>query len=357
MVNGNSPKRTQRRPARRGSSGPTVSDVAAVAGVSLMTVSRVVNGEPGVTAPTRAKVDAAIAELGYVPNLAARSLAGQGPCRLALLYHNPSAAFMSELLMGSLEGARLAEAELQVEPYDPAEEPEPLCQRLRRHRIDGVLLPAPMCDDLAAVEGIHAHGFAIARMASTITAPFGHAVFIDDEAAAHVIVAHLIGLGHSRLGFIRGPVNHPVSALRAAGYARALCEAGIYPDPDLTAQGDFTYRSGLDAAEALLALAVPPTAIFACNDDMAAATVSVAHRRGLAVPGDLSVCGFDDTAMARTIWPELTTIRQPVAAMASHGARLLADHIRACRRGETPPWIGRRLDFELVRRASDGPPA
>ena len=146
------------------------------------------------------------------------------------------------------------------------------------------------------------------------------------------------------------------SAPRRAGYREALAAAGIAPDPALEVPGLFTYRSGLDAAERLLDLADPPTAVFASNDDMAAATVAVAHRHGLDVPGDLTVCGFDDTALATTIWPELTTIHQPIGDMSRAAVELLAEAVRRGRAGE--PWEPRRLllDFTLVRRQSDAAP-
>jgi len=129
------------------------------------------------------------------------------------------------------------------------------------------------------------------------------------------MTAYLLELGHTRIAFIKGHPNQTASARRFEGYQAAMQEAGIPPDQNLIQQGYFTYRSGLEATEKLLARKKPATAIFASNDDMAAAAISVAHRRGLDVPRDLSVVGFDDTPTATTVWPELTTIRQPIAAM------------------------------------------
>jgi len=139
--------------------------------------------------------------------------------------------------------------------------------------------------------------------------------------------------------------------------ARALRDAGIAEAPELLVQGLFTYRSGLDAAEQLIDLADPPSAIFASNDDMAAATVAIAHRRGLDVPGDLTVCGFDDTALATTIWPELTTIRQPVFDMSRTAVDLLVREVRA-RNAEARPTREPHMQakFELIRRQSDAAP-
>jgi LacI family transcriptional regulator len=175
-------------------------------------------------------------------------------------------------------------------------------------------------------------------------------VTIDDEAAAMAMTARLVQQGKQRIGFIGGDPRQTASALRREGYHRALSEAGIASDPSLILAGDFTYRSGLAAAEALLALKPRPDAIFASNDDMAAAAVAAAHRLGLDVPGDVAICGFDDTALATTIWPELTTVRQPIAEMARTAMRLLAEAVRNpdgdhARRHE-------RLDFTLIERGS-----
>jgi LacI family transcriptional regulator len=121
------------------------------------------------------------------------------------------------------------------------------------------------------------------------------------------------------------------------------------------AQGFFTYRSGLDAAERLLTSGFNPTAIFACNDDMAAAAMAIAHRKGLDVPGDLAIAGFDDTPLATMIWPELTTVRRPIAEMAREAVRLLIAQVRAKRSGKPQPPEHKQLKFTLVKRESTGP--
>ncbi|MFM6832568.1 MAG: LacI family DNA-binding transcriptional regulator, partial [Novosphingobium sp.] len=277
-----------KQPRRRVSAGVTVADVARHAGVSAMTVSRVTNGDPGVASATREKVDAAIAALGYVPNAAARSLAGARQTRIALLHANPSAAYLSEFLMGCLAQATLGDAMVVVEQHDPPETPQALMGRLRKHRIDAVLLPPPLCDDAAVIAALQREGLAVARIATGAPDMAGHSVTIDDRAAANAMTAHLLALGHVRVGFIAGNPNQTASGLRSRGYADALAEAGLESDRSLIAQGDFTYRSGLLAAERLLSPPDRPTAIFASNDDMAAATVAAAHRLGLEVPRDLS---------------------------------------------------------------------
>lgn len=347
----------QQRRSRRVGTGPTVNDVARAAGVSPMTVSRVINREGNVLPATREKVDQAIALLGYVPNAAARSLAGRPHCRLALLHSNPSAAYLSEFLVGSLAGAGEVDAEIVVEHWNGVEAAGALVARLGQHRIDAVLLPPPLCEDAALLAALDGAGLPYAQIASGAPTAGGTAVAIDDEAAARTMTAHLLALGHQRIGFIAGDPNQTASALRQRGYETELAAAGLAPDPALIVPGDFTWRSGFLAAETLLQLPQPPTAIFASNDDMAAAALAAAHRHGRDVPQDLTVVGFDDTAMARTVWPELTTIHQPVAEMARRAALALTEGVRSTSRGKAPTPRHERLDFELVIRGSDAPPA
>lgn len=343
------------RSARRSAKGPTVADVARLARVSAMTVSRVINNEGNVLPDTRERVEAAIRATGYVPNPAARSLASGRQRRIALLHANPSAAYLSEFLVGSLAEASACDAQLLVEHCAEGETTAALVARLRSHNIDGVLLPPPLSDDTALLEALKAAGFVLAQVATGLPASFAHSVSIDDEGAAFAITSAFIAAGHRRIGFIAGNTNQTASALRRTGYERALAEAGIALDRELIAQGDFTYRSGLDAAARLLALPVRPTAIFASNDDMAAATVTAAHRAGLEVPRHVSICGFDDTAIATTVWPELTTVRQPIADMARRATRLLVEAIDAGQGALAPHH--ERLAFEFIERGSTAPPA
>jgi LacI family transcriptional regulator len=345
----------EHKPARRQTSAPTIHDVARHAGVSPMTISRVINGEKNVRASTRALVDAAIRELNYAPNPAARSLAGADLIRIGLLYSNPSAAYLSEFLVGSLDQCSRLNVQLVVEKCDEGGEAA-AAAKLAAMGLDGVILPPPICDSAAVVKTLADANTPAVAVATGRPMAGVAAVRIDDRNAALAMTRHLLALGHRRIGFIAGHPNQTASAQRRDGYLAALAEAGVEPDETLMAQGYFTYRSGLDAAERLLAATAPPTAIFASNDDMAAATVAAAHRRGLDVPRDLTVCGFDDSALATTIWPELTTIRQPIADMSREAVTVLVEEIRSRRSGEAPKQRQALLDFDLIRRQSDAPP-
>ena len=340
----------------RNQGAPTIADVAAYAGFAPMTVSRVINGETNVRQETRDAVQAAIAKLKYSPNLAARTLAGAGQVRIGMLYSNPSAAFMSEFLVGSLVQARLSHVQLVVEKCDADQHEEEVVRELLSTGVDGIILPPPLCDS-KRIHSVITKEDALAVAVASASPQAGYlAVRIDDHAAAMAMVRHILSLGHTRIGFITGNPDQTASAHRLAGYKAALAEAHIAIDNSLIRQGLFTYRSGLKAAEQLLGLAKPPTAIFASNDDMGAATVAVAHRHHVDVPQGLTVCGFDDTEFSRSIWPELTTIRQPIAAMARSALLLLVKKIKARREGRVEDSKHAMLDFALVQRNSDGPP-
>lgn len=343
--------------ARRKGLAVTIDEVAALAKVSPMTVSRVVNGHSKVRESTRERVAQAVRELGYVPNQAASSLAAAHDVRIALIYTNPSAAYLRELLLGALQGAARTAAQLVIdnwEALDPVAERK--AARALAKSVGGVILPPPLCESKVVLEELTRAGVPVVAVAS---GHFNHdisSVRIDDFLASKEIVEHLIKAGHTRIACVKGDPNQMASLRRFEGYQAALREAGIARDADLVQQGYFTYRSGLESVEKLLSLRKPPTAIFASNDDMAAAAISVAHRRGLRVPLDLSIVGFDDTSAATTVWPELTTVRQPIASMADAAIDIL---LRAIRRkaGDTRVVVDHVMAHQLVVRASVAPAA
>jgi LacI family transcriptional regulator len=333
----------------------TIHDVALHAGVSPMTVSRVINGESNVREETRARVAASVAALRYLPNQAARSLASADSIHIGVLYANPSANYLSEFLLGSLEQSSLSGCQLVIEKCEGAESEAEAIQRLAKGGIDGVILPAPLCDSEESLKAVRQTGLAAVLVASGRPAADLSAISINNFEASRAMTRYLLELGHRRIGFINGHPNQTATGQRFKGYVDAMTEAGLSVDADQVAQGYFTYRSGLDAAEKLLE-SYGPTAIFASNDDMAAATMAVAHRRGLEVPGDLAVAGFDDTPLATTVWPELTTVRQPIADMAKEAVRLLVEQIRIRRTSAEPQLVHKMLKFTLVKRDSSAPP-
>jgi len=347
---------TKRTGNRRQSGQPTISDVAREAHCSPMTVSRVINGEDNVRAETRERVLEAIAKLKYTPNSAARSLAGASQLSAALLYSNPSANYLSEILMGSLEQARLNNLSLLVERCEYGVDEEAVVRRLAESGIDGFIVPSPLCDEQPLLDMLRRLRVRAVLIGAGRAEPHHSAVMIDDYQAAYDMTSYIISLGHKRVAFIIGNPQQTASGQRLAGFLDAMAAAGLEVPETMLAQGFFTYRSGIAAAQKLLDQSEPPTAIFASNDDMAAATVAMAQRRHLDVPADLTVCGFDDTAIASTVWPELTTIRQPIQEISRKALELLANELKAARAGRSPKPTHITLDYSLVKRQSHAAP-
>jgi LacI family transcriptional regulator len=334
----------------------TAQDVARLARVSPMTVSRVVNGEENVRPATREMVLAAVRELHYAPNLAAKSLASAEQPRIGLPYANPSAAYLNEFLVAMLDEIARVGAQLVLVRCEAGDEEaeRATIDQLLAGRVSGMLLTAPLSDSMmvrtaTAAAGVPAVVIGTGRFHGDIPC-----VRIDERRAAFDMTRKILDLGHRRIGFITGHPNQTASAARQAGFESALQELAPNAKASI-AQGFFTYQSGLDAAEILLSAKERPSAIFASNDDMAAAVVSVAHRRGLDVPRDITVVGFDDTALATTLWPTLTTVRQPIGDMAVAAVCLLLKQIRARKlhHAETPTDIV--MPHALIERLSSAP--
>lgn len=347
----------RKRNTRRSNTAPTIADVAREAQCSPMTVSRVINGETNVRPGTREQVLEAIEKLNYVPNRAARSLAGGAQLRIALLFDNPSASYLSEFLMGALDEASRRDIHLVVQSCETVPGTHELIGKLIEGGIQGFILPPPLCDSQTVLDQIkEAGGVAIAVGPGKATGSHG-AVLIDEFQAAYDMTRHIIGLGHERIGFIIGNPEQVASGHRLQGYRAAMEDSGLPIDDSLIAQGQFTYRSGMVAAEKLLGAERRPTAIFASNDDMAAATVAMAHRRHLDVPNDVTVCGFDDTELASSIWPELTTIRQPIREMTAQAVAMIAKVCKQKSRAQRLHGEQMTLAYKLIRRNSDAGPS
>jgi LacI family transcriptional regulator len=326
------------------SSRATIRDVAAEAGVSVKTVSRVLNDHPYVRADTKARVDEAMRRLDFRPSIAARILSGAKSNQIALIYDNHSPYYMHQVLTGCWErchdeGVRLLAQPVVVTDDNVGDQVRDL---IAETHIDGAILSSPVTDCEPVLKALESMNVPFVRISPGTNHARSSSVYMDDVQAADDMTTHLVNLGHRRIGFIKGHPNHLASEERLDGYRRALERAGIELDPDLLADGAFDFDSGCAAATAFLALKRPPTAIFASNDDMAAGVLAVAHERGIDLPQALSVVGFDDTTLARTVWPPLTTIHQPVADLARTATGLLLS-------GE---FAHRRLDHRLVERSS-----
>ncbi len=320
-----------------------------------MTVSRVINSEGNVRESTRAAVDAAIRELGYSPNRAARSLASGSQIQVCLMYANPSSTYLSATLLGALEQARENDTQLVVAECDGEADAERIIKEQLKGGISGVLLVPPLADSLHLLDLLKQRNVPTVTMGPQLVGERISSVMIDDRSAARTMTEYLIGLGHRRIGYITGNPKYLVSEVRKSGYRDALEAAGIEWRPELVVTGRFSYRSGLEAADRLLTLPEIPTAISASNDEMAAATISVARRHHINVPDELTVTGFDDTLLATTVWPTITTIRQPISDMSHAAIDLLTRSIRANRMGGDIECQHLTLDYSLIERESSAP--
>ena len=326
----------------------TIKDVSRVAGVSIKTVSRVLNKEKYVREETKRRVEEAVAALNFSPSLAARTLAGRRSFQIALLYDNHSPHYIHQVQEGVWARTREEGVRMLAQPVDVAF-PNLAAEvggLIDETHVDGIILSSPVTDAPEVLAELERRHIRFVRISPGTNHAMTSSVFMDDVQAADDMTSHLINQGHKRIGFVIGHPNHMASDQRHFGYRRALDRAGIAYEPHLVRQGSFDFESGRAAAEALIALPNPPTAIFASNDDMAAGVLAYAHGLGLDVPEDLSVAGFDDTALASLVWPPLTTIRQPVRDLAYTAASLLF--------GADETVIHQRLPHELVIRASTG---
>lgn len=331
----------------------TIIDVAREASVSIKTVSRVFNDAPNVTAKTRERVMKAATALHYQPNVVAQGLVGRRSYLLGLFYENPSPNYVVELQQGALDrlhGERYRLVVLPVEQISAVA--DNILSFVRAAALDGIVLTPPASDNLTILERLSQAHFPFVRIAPTRAPEIGPRNITDDVAAARLMTEYLISLGHRHIGMIKGDPSHPSSEARLLGYSQALAAARLPMRQEHVQQGMFTFETGLEAAGKLLDLTGRPTAIFAQNDDMAAGAIMAAHDRGLRVPHHVSIAGFDDSAIARIIWPRVTTIHQPVFDMARAATDMLVAML------EKEPFA-EVIDhpFTLVPRQSTGPVA
>jgi LacI family transcriptional regulator len=324
----------------------SIHDVAALAKVSIKTVSRVVNKAPNVSDELRARVQQAIDSLGYRPNQSARRLAGGRSFMVAFLYNNPAPGYVSRIQIGAAWRCREKGYHLVVEPISPdgGERFEVLDRLVAALRPDGVLLVPPLSDDEGLLARLADMGLPCARIAGSIPSD-GFNIHTPERAAGRMMADHLIGLGHRRIGVITPPPSHRAALRRVEGFREGLAAAGLPDTPGLFVEGRFDFASGLEAGETLLTRRERPTAIFATNDEMALGVLTLAHRLGLRVPEDLSVTGFDDTTASLTSWPPLTTVRQPLEDMGRAVIEALT----------SGPVDAPEFLFTLVQRGSSGP--
>jgi DNA-binding LacI/PurR family transcriptional regulator len=341
-----------------GRSRPTLEQVAAHAGVGRGTASRVINGSPRVSDRTRAAVEAAIAELGFIPNRAARALAAGTTDAVALVVPEAETRLFSEpYFSGMLRGAsgELAEAEMQLllTLIRNQRERDRFAHYAAANRVDGVLLISVHADD-PLPDQLHETGIPMVlggRRAGNEPLPF---VDSDNTGGARAGVEHLLATGRRAIGTITGALDIHAAQCRLEGYREALRAAGRDDGDERVVHGDFTEESGHRAMRELLSREGGVDAVFCASDVMAAGARIALREAGRSVPGDVALVGFDDSAVARHVDPPLTTVRQPIEDMGAAMVRTLLGLMEGKRRGADPVScsLGRTLPTELVRRAS-----
>jgi LacI family transcriptional regulator len=309
----------------------TITDVARMAGVSIKTVSRVMNTPENVREATRNKVKEAAHLLSYEPNQSARMLAGNRSYSIGLAYENPREfSYLKHMLDGVFEAAGELGYSLLLKPcnLDTGDLKLQIKQFVTQTRIDGIILTPPLTDIEALTDFLQQDGIPFVQISPKHENESAIVIKNNELDACTAITEHIISLGHTRIGFVKGNPAHGAARLRFQGYVAALRRHKIAYDASLVRQGYFDFESGQRAANRLLDLPEPPTAIVSSNDDMAAGVMFVARERGLVIPDQLSVTGFDDTPTASHIWPPLTTIKQPITEMGAEAARHLISRIR-----------------------------
>ncbi|WP_068090230.1 LacI family DNA-binding transcriptional regulator [Novosphingobium rosa] len=323
----------------------TIVDVAREAEVSIRTVSRVLNGEKYVGEKMRARVQQVIDRMAFVPSAAARALPSARTYAVGLIFQRLSANYLFDIQLAALEACRGFGYQLVVEELGPQAlaSQAGIRQAVKALRVDVAVLLPPLCDNDFLLDALDECGIRYTRLAPARQQDRSSAMTMDDAAATGEMVHHLVELGHRRLGFVAGHPDHASAQNRLQAFWDSVDECGLQRSDIVVGQGDYSYDSGVRAAQAMLSGPRRPTAIFASNDLMAAGAIAAAGELGMITPRDLSVCGFDDSPISRHIWPPLTTVRQPLTEM----ARCAVEQLLSSKQRKA---IG--FDFTLIKRAS-----
>lgn len=339
----------------------TINDVAKLSGVSIKTVSRVMNKEPSVRQLTREKVQAAVKELNYQPNLAARNLAGTKSFTIAYVYDNPNAYYVIDMQEGILSACRQQGFELLINPCDSQKEniTEDIIDTIKHARVAGLVLTPPFSERPEFVKQILAQDIKVVRIMSGDVAPdeLSPCVMVNDRDAAQTITQHLIDLGHTKIGFIAGGAAHMSTIERYKGYRRALKANNIAFNHNLIIEGEYSFESGVNGAKKLIAEEVTtknrPTAIFSCNDEIAAGALFAARLMNINIPEQLAIAGFENSPFSRQTWPKLTTADQPNKQIAHDAASLLISQIRKQKgKSETSQYVPQLMVRDSTGRHS-----
>lgn len=332
----------------------TITDIARLANVSKKTVSRVINDSTFVHDKTRVRVAELMKRVGYVPDPQARALAFRRSFLVGLIYDNPNASYVINIQEGALAAIRRMGYELVVHPCDRTNKDflDDIRQLVARLKLDGVILLPPVSEISELADLLKEIHCPYMRVISAALDEPENLVLSHDEVAAGAVADHLLDLGHERIAMIMGPSSYRSSSERLRGFRDALLRRGAKLPAKYLAEGEYTFDSGVKCADALLNRNPRPTAIFAGNDETAAGVYRAAYMRGMRIPDDLTVIGFDDSPLASRLCPALTTMRQPIREMGRMAAERLIAKIARSETAQLDPTI---VTPNLIIRESSGP--
>ncbi|CCQ11725.1 Transcriptional regulator of N-acetylglucosamine utilization, LacI family [Pseudoalteromonas luteoviolacea B = ATCC 29581] len=322
----------------------TINDVAKLAGVSMKTVSRVINNEPSVRKKTYDTVMGAVKELNYQPNLAARNLAGTSSFTIGLVYDNPNAYYVIDMQNGVLSRCRKEGYELVIHPchYHDDNMVDEFQTMIKRSRLAGLVLTPPLSEQNDIIELLESMGIEYVRILSGRPHHESsngevdtrkNCIYVNDYAASYEITEHLIRHGHTKIAFLCGDEEHKSTSERLKGYQDALKDSKIALDDALVYQGNYSFESGVNGAKHFLDKGNKHciTALMGGNDEIAAGALFAARLMNIAIPQSLSITGFEDSPFSKQTWPKLTTAHQENDVISQHAARLLFSKIRGPR--------------------------
>ncbi|WP_163930626.1 LacI family DNA-binding transcriptional regulator [Paraferrimonas sp. SM1919] len=310
----------------------TIKDVAKEAGVSFKTVSRVINKEGSVKAATLEKVTAAIKTLNYQPNAAARSLAGTKSYVIGFVYDNPNAYYVVDMQKGILAECQAQGYELLIHPcqFSSPNIKTELVELVTKSKLSGLILAPPISESSEILQALDEANIPYSRIiaGNTMSDSKQVTIMVDDYHSAQTLTEHLIELGHKDIAFFCGEFHHQSTPERLNGYRHALKSSGLAINENNIFEGKYSFNSGAENARKLLKLKQRPTAIVACNDEIAAGALFALRLEGVNIPDDISIVGFENSPFSQQTWPELTTMDQPTAQIAQTSTQLLIENLK-----------------------------
>jgi LacI family transcriptional regulator len=331
----------------------TLNDVARLAGVSSMTVSRVINNSGHIGPETRAKVNQAIVELGYMPNVLARQLRSKRTKTIALVLTDITNPFFTTIARGVEDTARAQGYAVMFCNTDESEAEEiEYVRMLIQRRVDGILL-VPATDSSGSLQLLHKHGLPVVVLDRHVRSGQVDEVRTDSEAGAYLAIRHMIDLGHRRIAVLTGPADVSTSMDRVAGYRRALAEESLEPDSRYILFGEYNDASGFEMTQRILAARPRPTALFAANNFIAFGAIQALREAGLSIPEEMSIAVFDDLPQGWVFDPFLTVVSQPAYEIGRQATELMLERLTGEAPAEPRTIV---LPSELIARRSTAPP-